>query len=499
MPSQKIFHILALHLYQPPHSLQTLLGRDEDELKLILKSYARIVRYAQKYSNTAQLHIIFSVPLVQQLSDPVFIEQARHLEDIPAMLDAFRAQPNIEIIASGYQHAPLPLIPPIDWEAQLQNERKVIKAVFGQQPKGYFPPGGFFIQEMIPHLLKAGYQYALLPRAALQNNEGHSVDPYRAYQLAQGFVTIPVDEGFSHAQAHLTDAPWFADEVMNGVRLSPESDSAYVIATCSDGENGHWFRRTDEENGYFGHFFAPYMEFCETGEYPVRPINAMKYIQDSNPESATLTLQEKNNACHPILQRLSDLSTRYWTDYKAGVTLDPAIRELILQAEGSCYVLDHDPQLKALAALLDRIEATLKATPSLVTKPATNSDTVGAKNAVSPPSKLAQKPTRNTVKTVSSLNEPKQKEPKPDSSTLSTKSAQKKSVKPSGKPSGKRQKKTGTEPGVKHKSSADTVKKATASKTNDKTINTDKASDKHSPNKSKQQKSSTNKLGHRSQ
>ncbi len=365
MSSQNIFHILTLHLYQPPGILQQLLQENEQELQSILKSYERIARHAHKYSDVAQLHVVFSVPLLQQLNDAAFIKETRHLVDVPAMLECFRSAANIEFIASGFQHAPLPLIPKQDWDIQLRSERNIIEASFGHQAKGYFSPGGLFTQEMISYLIEAGYQFALLPRRALLNMDGKPVDPYRAYQLDNNFIVFAIDEGFSYAQEHFVEAHWFADEVLNGTGLAPESDSPYVVTSCSDGENGNWFRRSDEENGFFGHFFAPYMEFCETGEFPIRPVNIFKYLQRAKPEPAQLADPSGTVACstvdsHPVLKQLGKISERYWQQIKKGVKLDPALQELILQAEGSCYVLDHDPQYKQLAALLGRVEEMLQ-------------------------------------------------------------------------------------------------------------------------------------------
>ncbi|MGD9169645.1 MAG: polysaccharide deacetylase family protein [Candidatus Thiodiazotropha sp.] len=355
MSSQRILHILTLHLYQPPSQLQQLLQEDEAELQRILKCYERIARHAHKYLDVAQLHVIFSVPLLQQLKDPVFIKQTRHLVDIPAILDGFRSAPNIEFIASGYQHAPLPLIPAQDWDAQLRSERSVIEETFGHRPKGYYPPGGLFNEALIPHLVAAGYQFAMLPKAALVNGDNRPVDPYRVYRLKDNFIVIPIDDGFSHAQEHFVEVPWFADEVVNGIRIAPESASPYIVATCSDGENGEWFRRIDEENGYFGHFFVPYMEFCETGEYPIRPSSAVKYLNYAEPEPAQLAKQDEAPHDHPVLNQLNKVSELYWDKLKKGVDVDPSVRELILRAEGSCYVLDHDSDYKKMATLLHSI------------------------------------------------------------------------------------------------------------------------------------------------
>jgi peptidoglycan/xylan/chitin deacetylase (PgdA/CDA1 family)/flagellar hook-basal body complex protein FliE len=409
MSSQRIVHILTLHLYQPPSQLQRLLQEDEAELQRILKCYERIARHAHKYVDVAQLHIIFSVPLIQQLNDPAFIKQTRHLEDIPAILDGFRSAPNIEFIASGYQHAPLPLVPEQDWDTQLRSERSVIEETFGHRPKGYYPPGGLFNEALIPHLVAAGYQFAMLLKTALLNEDNTPVDPYRVYRLKDNFIVIPIDDGFSHAQEHFVEVPWFADEVVNGISIAPESASPYLVTTCSDGENGEWFRRIDEENGYFGHFFVPYMEFCETGEYPIRPVNAVKYLHYAEPEPARLAKQDEALRDHPVLNQLNEVSELYWEKLKNGVDVDPSVRELILRAEGSCFVLDHDSDKKKMAILLSRIldlleppkvNKVLKASSDSAAKTSKKQASVKkmVSNGISRTNKASKKPSKSKTK-----------------------------------------------------------------------------------------------------
>jgi peptidoglycan/xylan/chitin deacetylase (PgdA/CDA1 family) len=362
MSPQRIQHVLTLHLYQPPGALRTLLLDSEAELQRTLKCYERIARHAQKYADVARLHVVFSVPLLMQLRDPEFIQKTRHLIDVRDILEGFRSAPNIAFIASGVQHAPLPLIPREDWDAQLRSERRVIEEAFGHQPKGYYPPGGLFDEAMIPYLAATGYRFALLPSTALINSEGRAVDPYRVYRLNEDFVIVPVDRGFSDAQAHRVEAPWFADEVINGTRIAPAPapGSSYLVTTWSDGDKGEWFRRSDEENGFFGHFFAPYMEFCETGEYPIRPVNLVEYLKQAEPEPVRLAEQAVPKPDHPALQQLRRVSALFWEKTQQGVETDPSVRELLLQAEGSCFVLDQDPDKKRLTALLGAILDKLK-------------------------------------------------------------------------------------------------------------------------------------------
>ncbi len=397
--SPLIKHALVLHLYQPPNNLEQLLQDDEEELRRILLCYERIARHAHNYADVARLHVVFSVPLLEQLRNPEFIDSCRHIADIPAILDAFRSAPNIEFIGSGCQHAPLPLTPREDWDEQLRGEREIIEEVLGRVPKGYWPPEDVFSMEMVPALTAVGYEYVLLGNSALKTEDDQPVDPYHTYQLShQGdsITVVPWDAGFSQAQEHGLDAPWLADEVRNGVAQSPALDCPYLLTTCSDGENGEWFRQLDEAQGFFGHFFSPYMEFCETGEFPIRPANLTRYIH-SYPATHAVYLRndialERSTWNYPAeqkaaLDQLFRVSEHYWSQVKTGGKTSPGIshealaqaRRLMLQATGSCYLLGQGKQFENMIELLEQAEILLATNKQAQTAalPKSNAKAVG--------------------------------------------------------------------------------------------------------------------------
>jgi hypothetical protein len=389
MPLKIIQHAIGLHLYQPADTLHKLLRQDESELRRVLFCYERLARHAHKYAHVARLHVALSGVLLEQLRDPAFIEASRHLADIPAILDSLRSAPNIEFIGTGYRHAPLPLIPTEDWEEQLRNERVAMESLLGRVLKGYFPPASRFTREMIPALVRAGYEYVLLPSTSLVTPEGRGADPYRAYLLSYSDATInivPWDRGFSHAQEEGLDAAWFADEVRNGVAQSPESSAPYLLTTWSDGDAGEWFRRIDEEQGYFGHFFSPCMEFCETGEFPSRPIQLAEYLREYPPATeielgaemqAEALVASLGAEAQAARKRLFEVVARYWTAVravtsKAGPSREALleVRALTLQAEESEFFLGDVSRCGEMLNLLDRADRLLASMPSHSRKPA---------------------------------------------------------------------------------------------------------------------------------
>jgi peptidoglycan/xylan/chitin deacetylase (PgdA/CDA1 family) len=383
MPLKIIQHAIGLHLHQPADTLLKLLRQDESELRRVLFCYERLARHAHKYAHVARLHVALSGVLLEQLRDPAFIEAGRHLADIPAILNSLRSAPNIEFVATGYRHAPLPLIPLEDWEEQLRNERVTMESVLGRVLKGYLPPTSLFTLEMIPVLVRAGYEYVLLPNSALIMPNGHGADPYRAYRLRHLDALIdvvPWDRGFSKSQESGLDAAWFADEARNGVAQSPESSAPYLLTTWSDGDAGEWFRRMDEEQGFFGHFFSPCMEFCETGEFPVQPIHLAEYLRQHPPATEVDLVPEMQiealvaglgAEAQAARKRLLAVVARYWSVARAATTESgpsrsalKEARELTLQAEASDFLLGDASRREEMLNLLDRADRLLASKPA---------------------------------------------------------------------------------------------------------------------------------------
>jgi hypothetical protein len=380
MSMETILHALGLHLYQPAGNLRKLLDDNAGELRRILLCYERLARHAHKYSAVARLHVALSSVLVEQLRDPELIEACRDLADIPSILEGLRSAAAIEFVGTGFRHAPLPLIPREDWDEQLQIEREVMEATFGRVLKGYWPPTGLFTAEMVPALVKAGYEYLLLPAPMLAMPDGGGADPYRAYRLCHQkscISVVPLDQGFSQAQGFGLEAPWFADAVRDGVAQAPPSSVPYLLGTWSDGENGEWFRREDEQEGFFGKFFSPYMEFCETGEFPARTVFLSEYLRRFPPRDEVrlraapgLDAGAPDDAGRAAFERLFKASARYWSLARPepGQPMPPShalrqARELLLRAEESGLLLGDASLRGESLALLTRAERLMTVKP----------------------------------------------------------------------------------------------------------------------------------------
>lgn len=358
----KIFHALGLHMHQPPGNLKLLIDSNPWEAEQIIRCYERAARYAHRYPDGV-LHVGFSGILLEQFQDPQIVDRYRHFVDIPAMLESYAQADNIELIGMGYFHPIFPLIPQTDWEEQLQAGRRIVEEIFGRAPKGFWPPEMAFCMEMIPDLVKAGYEYVVVDGVHVQPKAG-AVDLYQPYRASYGGATItviPRDRDLSNAQESGLDPGWFFNEVRHKIAQSPQPDAPRLVTTWSDGENGGWFRQMHEESGFFGHFFAPYLEAVRAGSAPVRPIAISRYLRDHPPVAeATVRTGAWNvgstsgldlsqwagtDSQKKAVEKIRQVSDRYWRlksrenrlSAHGKEALDKA-RRLILEGETSCFL-----------------------------------------------------------------------------------------------------------------------------------------------------------------
>jgi alpha-amylase/alpha-mannosidase (GH57 family) len=385
----KIFHALGLHMHQPPGNLKLLIDSNPWEAEQIIRCYERAARYALNYRDVGYLHVGFSGILLEQLQDPQVIDRYRHLVDIPAMLESYAQADNVELIGMGYFHPIFPLIPQTDWEEQLLAGRQIVEELLGRAPKGFWPPEMAFCMEMIPALVKAGYEYVVVDGVHLESKVGVA-DIYQPYRASYGGATItviPRDRDLSNAQESGLDPTWFFNEVTHKLAQSPHPDAPRLVTTWSDGENGGWFRQMHEESGFFGHFFAPYMEAVRGGRAPIRPITISQYLRDYPPVEKTIVRTGAWNvgatsgfdfsqwagteSQKQAVAKICAVSARYWRlkpqERKLSTHGREALhkaRKLILEGETSCFLFWGDawvPELYRRIELAERFLAEAEA------------------------------------------------------------------------------------------------------------------------------------------
>ncbi len=277
-------HALGLHMHQPPGNLMLLIEANEWEARQIILAYERPLRYAARFAGRAWFHVGFSGVLLEQLTDPAVVERYKHILDIPAMLRGYRDAENIEPVGMGYYHPVFPLIPMDDWPEQIRRGREKVREVFGREPKGFWPSEMAFCMEMVPFLKRAGYEYVVVDGVHVKPLDGSRKDWYAPYILEYGGETvaaIPRDRDLSNAQQSGLDPSWFAGETAHKLSRVPRPA---LVTTWTDGENGGWFRQMDESAGFWGRFFAPYVEKALAGEMPLRPVSIGDYLRRHPPE-----------------------------------------------------------------------------------------------------------------------------------------------------------------------------------------------------------------------
>jgi alpha-amylase/alpha-mannosidase (GH57 family) len=390
----EIYHALGLHLHQPPGNMLDVLRSAEHEAIGIIHAYDRIARYAHRYPDTARLHVGMSGILLDQLTDPEVVEAYRPHLDITGMLKGYREASNIELLGMGHFHPVFPLIPKEDWPEQLAHGRKRIAEVFGREPRGFWPPEMAFTMEMIPAIVDAGYEYIVVdsfhvkPLGLKPSDRSDVLRPYLAGHDGVSIAVVPRNRDVSNAQESGMDPTWFTNEVMNKVRESPAPEEPRLVCTWSDGENGGWFRRLDEGSGFWGHFFAPFMEQVRSGGR-IRPVRISEYLKKYPPRDRAFVQTGAWNVASTsgvdfsqwngterqkqAVEELREVSRRYWRLQTRGCLEGEILekleraRRLVLEAETSCFLFwgdDWVPRLYERTSpardLLGEVEAAVR-------------------------------------------------------------------------------------------------------------------------------------------
>jgi 4-alpha-glucanotransferase len=361
-----VYHLLGLHMHQPPGNLELLINANEWEARQIMLCYERPLRYAWRYQDVARFCVGFSGILLEQFQDPNIVGRYSGIVDIPRMLEGFRNTPNIEFVGMGYYHPVFPLIPVEDWDEQIARGKQKVIEVFGREPKIFWPPEMAFTMEMIPALVRHGYEYLVVdsvhvsPKMPLRRQEVVYQAHVAEYDGSK-ITVIPRDRDLSNAQESGLDPVWFGNEVGHKTAGAPKP---CLVTTWTDGENGGWFRQTHEEAGFWGHFFAPYMERVRAGQIGIRPISISEFIAQNPPRgrvdvrtgawnvgstsgydfsqwAGSPSQKQSLDAVFQLRRRHNELADRLTGGQRAAAEekLKQA-RELILKAETSCYLFN---------------------------------------------------------------------------------------------------------------------------------------------------------------
>ena len=280
-----IHHALMLNFHQPSGNIHDLLLNKEWEAKEILWALDRMPRSLWGYEDVARVHCSFSGTLLEALSNPAFQGRVYGIVKCGDLLWHLQNMSLFEILGTGYYHPVFPLIPREDWEEQGRRWLGLGRHLFGRPEGkagfgGFWPPEMGFCMEMIPLLCRLGYRYVIVdsahvePIGPMRWEELRYMPHYVTFEGHQ-IIVIVRDRELSDAQISGMDWGWFAKEVND---RTANCTFAPLVTTCSDGENGGWFRNTSPKGNFWQYFYREYLNRIRALECNIRPIFITDYL-----------------------------------------------------------------------------------------------------------------------------------------------------------------------------------------------------------------------------
>lgn len=274
-------HALVLNLHQPPNNLQDLLNAGNWEATEILYALDRIPRSLWGYEDVGRVHLSVSGTLLETLTDPEFQQRVYGIVDCGSMLWHFQNQALFEILGTGFYHPVLPLIPEADRHQHLERWLGIAGHVLWRPRfQGFWPPEMGFSMELIPLLKSFGYRYVLVDSEHVEPITPMSWQElrYRPHIARYGedeIVIVVRDRDLSNAQEAGMDVGWFDSEIAERTKWC---DFAPLVTTCTDGDNGGWFRNTTEGANFWSAFYLPLLERVRAGQSAVSPTFISDYL-----------------------------------------------------------------------------------------------------------------------------------------------------------------------------------------------------------------------------
>jgi len=279
---EPIYHACVLNLHQPSGNLEELLTEREWEAHEILYALDRMPRALWDFEDVGRIHLALSGTLLESLARPDFQERVYGIVKCGDLLWQLQNSKIFEILGTGYYHPVFPLTPPADWDEHLQRWQGIAQHLFGRgQVPGFWPPEMGFCMEMIPHLKRLGYQYVLVdanyiePTTAMRWEEIR-YRPHLAQYDGAEITVIVRDRELSDAQESGMDAGWFIHEMHERTKWC---DFPPLVTTCTDGDNGGWFRNTSEKANFWHVFYRPLLERVRQGTTAVQPTFISAYLE----------------------------------------------------------------------------------------------------------------------------------------------------------------------------------------------------------------------------
>ncbi len=263
-----ICHALVLNLHQPAGNLDALLNSAPWEATEILYALDRIPRALWRHEDTARVHLSLSGTLLEALSAPRFQERVYGTVDCGSLLWHLQHTRTIDVLGTAYYHPVLPLIPRADRPEQLRRWQGIGRHLFARDDfTGFWPPELGFSMELIPLLRRFGYRWVLVDSEHVapvtpMRWEQVRYQPHVARYGDDEIAVVVRDRELSDAQESGMDAGWFIHEVRERTKWC---DFPPLVTTCTDGDNGGWFRNVSARANFWSVFHDELLERTEHG------------------------------------------------------------------------------------------------------------------------------------------------------------------------------------------------------------------------------------------
>ena len=279
----EIHHALVLNLHQPSGNLDALLDQNESEAHEILQAIDRIPRALWAYEDVGRVHLAISGTLLENLNSADFQRRVYGTVDCGSLLWYLQNRKIIDVLGTGYYHPVFPLIPEADRVEHLERWLGIARHLLWRKHfEGFWPPEMGFEMAMIPLLKRMGYEYVIV--------DSENVEPltpmawgevrYRPHTATYDGVSITVivrDRELSDAQESGMSYEWFQKEVYERTKWC---DFPPLVTTCTDGDNGGWFRNRQDKGNFWGAFYRELMEQARAETSRIKPCFIRNYLHD---------------------------------------------------------------------------------------------------------------------------------------------------------------------------------------------------------------------------
>ncbi len=258
-----------------------MLEHDEWAARELLWAIDRMPRALWGYEDVARVHLSLSGTLLEALSNSAFQARVYGFVKCGDLLWQLQNQKIFEVLGTGFYHPVLPLIPEADREEHLLRWQGLAQHLFWRTNfQGFWPPEMGFCMELIPLLKRLGYRYVLVDSQHVEpvgtmRWEEIRYRPHVARHGGEEIIVVVRDRELSNAQQSGMDAGWFMQEVH---QRTQHCDFPPLVTTATDGDNGGWFRNTNDKANFWHVCYRELLDRARRGETELQPVFIHEYL-----------------------------------------------------------------------------------------------------------------------------------------------------------------------------------------------------------------------------